>query len=110
MEVAALSQSLREKELTRVIVAALHANTQLSPQAIAGVGHNRGPPLEGEPAMYTIEAFCAAHMISRSGLYALWRQGIGPRTVKLGRAVKVTRESAAQWRAERQLASDSEAA
>ena len=64
------------------------------------------PPLEAEPLFYGIAGFCEAHGISRSGLYALWRQGIGPKVIKLGKAVKISREAAAQWRAERQAATD----
>jgi hypothetical protein len=80
--------------------------TALPSQATSGIGHNRGPPLEGEPALYTIAKFCQTHTISRSGLYALWRRGIGPKVIRLGRSVKITREAAVQWRAERQEATN----
>jgi len=100
-----LSQSIREQELARVFAAVLHANTQLSSQATAGVGHNRGPP-EAEPALYTIEGFCKSHNVSRSLLYQLLRDGIGPRTIKLGRTVRISREAEIAWRAERQAASN----
>jgi predicted DNA-binding transcriptional regulator AlpA len=97
---------IAEKALTDAVVAALRANDQLPPQAVVSVGHNRGPPLEFEPALYSIASFCQAHGVSRSALYKLWRLNIGPRVVKLGKAVKISREAAAQWRFERQAASD----
>jgi predicted DNA-binding transcriptional regulator AlpA len=68
-----------------------HALLQLS--ATLGA---RGPPDE---LVFTINEFCAAHKISRSQLYKLWKQGRGPRTKHVGSKVLITAESAAEWRA-----------
>jgi predicted DNA-binding transcriptional regulator AlpA len=48
--------------------------------------------------VYTVAEFCAAHKISRSKLYELWRAGIGPRRVKVGAKSLITGESAYEWR------------
>jgi predicted DNA-binding transcriptional regulator AlpA len=48
--------------------------------------------------MYTITEFCAAHKISRSKLYQLWRAGICPRSIKIGSRNLITAESACAWR------------
>ena len=47
----------------------------------------------------TIPQFCADHNISRTHLYALIKDGKGPRLMKLGRRTLVTAEAAADWRA-----------
>jgi hypothetical protein len=54
----------------------------------------RGPPLA-----FTIDEFCTAHRISRSGLYKMWARGIGPRVKRIGVKVLITAEAAAEWRA-----------
>jgi|SRR6516162_6901896 hypothetical protein len=53
---------------------------------------------------YTIKEFCEAHRISRSALYALWREGIGPRFISIGIKKLITVEAAAAWRREREEA------
>jgi predicted DNA-binding transcriptional regulator AlpA len=53
-----------------------------------------------DPPTYTVPKFCAAHHISRSYLYELWRDGRGPRRAKLGRRTLITGEAAAAWRRE----------
>jgi hypothetical protein len=53
---------------------------------------------------YTVKEFCEAHRISRSGLYGLWRAGIGPRFISIGIKKLITIEAAAEWRREREVA------
>jgi predicted DNA-binding transcriptional regulator AlpA len=96
-----------ESELARRVLAALREDPVERPETIGGIGHNRGPPLE--PVIYTIATFCEAHRISRSTFYNLVRDGIAPRFFKLGPSVRITREAAAKWRAEREAAADQRA-
>jgi len=53
-----------------------------------------------DPPIYSIPEFCKAHCIARSFLYLLLRDGRGPRVTKLGRRTLITREAAADWRAQ----------
>jgi len=55
-------------------------------------------------AAYTVAEFCAAHRMSRSRLYAEWKQGTGPKIIKIGTKVLISREAAAEWRRERECA------
>jgi hypothetical protein len=61
-------------------------------------------------AAYTIDEFCAAHRLSRRKFYDLQEHGIGPRLMRIGSKVLVSVESAAAWRAEREVASAPQAA
>lgn len=57
-------------------------------------------------AAYTIAEFCVAHRFSRSKFYQLLDAGLAPRTMKIGSKVLITAEAAADWRAEREAASN----
>jgi len=57
-----------------------------------------------EALVYTPQEFCDAHRMSRAGLYDAWKKGIGPRFFNVGSKVLITREAAAEWRAEREKA------
>jgi predicted DNA-binding transcriptional regulator AlpA len=46
---------------------------------------------------YTIAEFCALHRISRNHLNNLIRDGHGPTTIKMGRAVRITEAANAEW-------------
>jgi hypothetical protein len=61
------------------------------------------PARQGRAA-YTIKEFCEAHRISRSMLYKLWAEGIGPRFLHAGKRVIITTEAAADWRREGEAA------
>jgi hypothetical protein len=63
-----------------------------------------------ERAAFTVAEFCAAHRVSRSGLYNHWRAGTGPRFMRSGKKVIITVEAAADWRREREAASAQPAA
>ena len=65
---------------------------------------------EQEVLVFTIATFCSAHTISRPFLYSLWEQGIGPRTMRLGRRVLISAEAAADWRRDMEAATSKEAA
>ena len=49
---------------------------------------------------FTVDEFCDAHRISRTHLYAMWRQGLGPRYMLTGAKRLIAIEAAADWRAE----------
>ena len=53
---------------------------------------------------YTIPEFCARHRISRPFLYKLFERGSGPRVMRVGSRVLITREAAADWRKAREAA------
>jgi predicted DNA-binding transcriptional regulator AlpA len=48
--------------------------------------------------LLSIADFCGANRISRPFLYKLWAQGKGPKFIKLGRRVLISKEAAAEWR------------
>ena len=51
---------------------------------------------------YTIEEFCRRHSISVAMYYKLRQQKPTPREMRLGARVLIRRESAAEWRSERE--------
>ena len=51
-----------------------------------------------------IDEFCRAHRISRAHYFNLKKAGLGPREMKLGTRVSISREAAADWRREREAA------
>jgi predicted DNA-binding transcriptional regulator AlpA len=48
---------------------------------------------------FDVEQFCRCHNISRALLYKLWKEGKGPRIMKLGRRTLISREACVEWRA-----------
>ena len=78
-------ERILQQEMARQMVAALHKDGTLKPLTKFGAGRNRGPPLdEDQPAAMTIPEFCAWAKISRSTLYAMWSDGVGPKFFKAG--------------------------
>jgi hypothetical protein len=57
-----------------------------------------------EPAAYSIDAFCKAHSISRSMFYKISDLGLGPRVMRVGTRAIISKESAADWRRQREIA------
>lgn len=53
---------------------------------------------------YTVAQFCQAHGFSRALFYRLLAEGRGPKLIKLGKRTLISRESAAEWRAEMEAA------
>lgn len=49
--------------------------------------------------VFSVDAFCRAHSISRPLLYSMWREGTGPDVMRVGRRVLIPAEAAAAWRA-----------
>ena len=66
----------------------------------------RGPNPEvivNTPQIATVDAmsikqFCQRHGISESWFYQLQRDGMAPRTIKIGKRTLITPEAAAEWR------------
>jgi excisionase family DNA binding protein len=46
----------------------------------------------------TVEAFCRSYGIGRSTAYKLIKEGLGPRTMKVGRRTLISIEAADEWR------------
>jgi predicted DNA-binding transcriptional regulator AlpA len=59
-------------------------------------------PRVAEPLVYDLAEFCAAHKLSRSSFYELAREGQAPKIFKIGSSIRITQESAAAWRAQRE--------
>jgi predicted DNA-binding transcriptional regulator AlpA len=55
-----------------------------------------------ETAAYSVDDFCRAHGISRGMFYKLRRQGKAPREMSVGTHIRISKESAADWRRERE--------
>jgi len=53
---------------------------------------------QSDPDAFSIQEFCERHGISQSFYHKLRNQGLGPRTLRLGSRVLITREDARQWR------------
>ena len=96
--------NIQKDELLAIIKRALREDAFQPSLTTGGLGHNRGPPFE--PPVYDIPEFCRAHRVSRSTLYAQWQQGLGPKFFKVGVSIRISREAAQAWRAEREAATD----
>jgi hypothetical protein len=94
----------------RVIHAAVGTVREKIRQALekilqAELGSAEGVTLSGaerkkdyvQPAVYTIDGFCSAHLVSKAHFYALLRKGEGPKTFTAGKRRYVHREAAAEW-------------
>jgi AraC-like DNA-binding protein len=84
-----------EAALAREIKKALYSSLGQAAQPTFGDVRNRGPPLASE--VYTISEFCNAFRVSRSHLYELFRDGLGPRIFNVGNSLRVTKMAAAEW-------------
>jgi len=54
-----------------------------------------------DPDAFSIREFCGRHGISPSFYHKLQNQGLGPRTMRVGSRVLITREAARAWRRRR---------
>jgi len=50
----------------------------------------------------TIPQFCADEQFSRPFYFKLRKRGKGPREIRLGRAVRITRQARRDWRRQRE--------
>src|SRR5262245_21197394 len=56
----------------------------------------RAPPPDA--GAFTVDDFCALHRLSRAMYYKLNKRGKGPREIRLGAKILISREAAAEWR------------
>jgi predicted DNA-binding transcriptional regulator AlpA len=57
-----------------------------------------------EREAYTIDEFCRSHGFSRAHYFNMQKDGQGPRVMRLGSRVLISREAAADWRVSREAA------
>jgi len=62
-----------------------------------------------EPNAYSILDFCRTHGISKAFFYELQKEALGPRVMKVGRRVLISRQAAEDWVREREAAALKEA-
>lgn len=66
---------------------------------------NKVEPLPlSERATLSIPEFCAVHGFSPAFYFNLQKEGKGPRVLRVGKRVLITREAAAEWRQQREAA------
>ena len=111
-DAAASPLKMFQAELMRTIAKAVVDNPPLKVLIEqATIGHNGGPPLDDENSgAMTIPEFCSWARISRSTLYQMWEQGIGPKHFKAGAATRITRRAAKEWLIAREAAAATETA
>jgi predicted DNA-binding transcriptional regulator AlpA len=63
-----------------------------------------------ESDAYSILEFCRRHGLSRSAFYNALKAGEGPRLMRVGTRVMISREAAAEWRRDREAATEQPAA
>jgi predicted DNA-binding transcriptional regulator AlpA len=59
-----------------------------------------------EKDAHSIGEFCQRHGFSRASLYNLVASGKAPRLMRVGHRILISRESAAEWRRDCELASE----
>jgi predicted DNA-binding transcriptional regulator AlpA len=60
---------------------------------------------QSDPDAFSIQEFCERHGISQSFYHKIKNKGLGPRTLRLGSRVLITKEAARAWRRRRTTAS-----
>jgi len=63
-------------------------------------------PRDDAADVFTVPDFCRRHRISVSTYYNLKRAGEAPREMSVANRILITKESAAAWRREREVAGD----
>jgi hypothetical protein len=61
-------------------------------------------PLAPHEFAFTVREFCAAYKISTAFYYVMKKEGWGPREMRAGSRVMVSREAAEDWRRAREAA------
>jgi hypothetical protein len=62
------------------------------------------PPDEAEADAQSIKRFCVRNGISQASFFKMQTLGTGPRVMRVGRKVLISRESAERWRRQREQA------
>jgi hypothetical protein len=63
---------------------------------------SKSPQRRTEAEAFSIDEFCELHRITRGFFNKLRTQGLGPRVMKVGRRVLISKEAAADWRRDRE--------
>ena len=58
------------------------------------------------PACYSVRDFCIAHSISEDMFFKMQRQGLTPKTMKVGARTLISMEAAAEWRRQCEATAD----
>src|SRR6516225_11158195 len=87
--------------MARPEVTGMKTTTVTAPAAAA-----QPPPIRGPPLAMSIREFCALHGISEDMFYKMQREGWEPATMKVGSRTLISHEAAADWRREREAASE----
>jgi hypothetical protein len=78
---------------------------QVAPQPSPKKRRKRHPkPLNPSADAFSIKSFCEQHEISEALYFQLQADGVGPRIMRVGGRVLISREAAAQWRRKREAA------
>ena len=99
--------------LVKEAVAAVKAPTGKAPPELEAALHaeprpnetTARPPIRGPPiphACFSVQTFCAAHLISEAMYFKMKAAGWGPAEMKVGSRVLISFEAAAAWRRERE--------
>jgi predicted DNA-binding transcriptional regulator AlpA len=59
---------------------------------------------------YSVVEFAQAYGLSRATVYNLWKDGIGPRPMRVGRRTLISKQAAAEWVRRMEQAAGAEAA
>jgi len=57
-------------------------------------------PRQAESLAFTVDEFAEAYRVSRATVYNMWRDGTGPRKMRVRGRVLISRDAAEKWRAE----------
>jgi predicted DNA-binding transcriptional regulator AlpA len=55
-----------------------------------------------DDAIYLVEQFCERNQISKSTWFKMKREGTGPRTISIGREVRISAAAEKEWRARKE--------
>ena len=90
--------SVRENSINALSLAEVLKRLAALESTIAGFVRNRRVEAPIQRACYSVREFCTAHRISDHMFFKLQRQGIAPRTMRVGGRTLISVEAAAEWR------------
>ena len=92
------TMSVRENSANSLSLAEVLERLAALETRVAGIIRNRRGEEPIQRACYSIREFCTAHGISDHMFYKLQRQGLAPKTMRVGARTLVSVEAAAEWR------------
>ena len=96
--------SIRKKSADALSLAEVLERLAALESKIARIARNCRAREPVSPTCYSIRNFCIAHSISEDMFFKLQRQGLAPRTMRVGARTLISVEAAAEWRREREVA------